>query len=124
MRINGDVALLKGIMKEILAREENQPGRVLDRDFIEFYTEGFAELKEALGTMIRTREPIPFDAPDGQPVRLIFVLLVPERATDIHLQILSELAQMFSDQQFRNRLLACEDGASIHQLFYDWSGAT
>jgi len=27
---------------------------------------------------------------------------------------------MFSDQQFRDRLLACEDGASIHQLFYGW----
>ena len=45
-------------------------------------------LKEAVGATIRTREPIPFDAPDGQPVSLIFVLLVPERATDLHLQIL------------------------------------
>ena len=60
--------------------------------------------------------PIPFDAPDSQPVNLIFVLLVPERATDLHLQILGELAQMFSDE-FRNRLLACEDAATIHQLF-------
>src|SRR5437868_15453392 len=50
-------------------------------------------LKEAVGAMIRMHEPIPFDAPDGQPVNLIFVLLVPERATDLHLQILSELAQ-------------------------------
>ena len=40
----------------------------------------------------------PFEAPDGNPVNLIFVLLVPEKATDLHLQILSELAQMFSDQ--------------------------
>ena len=40
-------------------------------------------LKEAVGAMIRMREPIPFDAPDGQPVNLIFVLLVPERATDL-----------------------------------------
>src|ERR1700750_2374903 len=54
-------------------------------------------LKDAVGAMIRMRESIPFDAPDGQPVNLIFVLLVPERATDLHLQILSELAQMFSD---------------------------
>jgi PTS system nitrogen regulatory IIA component len=53
--------------------------------------------------------------------KLIFVLLVPDRATDVHLQILGELAQMFSDAQFRNRLLACEDAVSIHQLFYDWN---
>ena len=81
-----------------------------------------AKLRDATAAFVKTSHPIPFDAPDGQPVNLIFVLLVPERATDLHLQILGELAQMFSDQQFRNRLLACEDSASIHQLFYDWSG--
>ena len=58
-------------------------------------------LPEALGAFIRTREPIPFDSPDGRGVAQIFVLLVPEQATDRHLQILSELAQMFSDRAFR-----------------------
>ena len=52
-------------------------------------------LKEALGVLVRMKQAIPFDAPDGQAVGLIFVLLVPDRATDLHLQILSELAQMF-----------------------------
>lgn len=79
-----------------------------------------SKLRDAIAAFVRTSHPIPFDAPDGLPVTLIFVLLVPERATDLHLQILGELAQMFSDQQFRNRLLACEDAPSIHQLFYDW----
>lgn len=79
-----------------------------------------AKLREATAAFIKTSHPIPFDAPDGLPVNLIFVLLVPERATDLHLQILGELAQMFSDNDFRNRLNACEDAASIHQLFYDW----
>jgi molybdopterin-dependent oxidoreductase alpha subunit len=51
VRINGDVALLKGIMKEIFAQEERTPGRVLDQSFIEHYTTGFAALKEALGTV-------------------------------------------------------------------------
>lgn len=79
-----------------------------------------AKLRDATASFVKTSHPIPFDAPDGQPVNLIFVLLVPERATDLHLQILGELAQMFSDPGFRNRLNACEDTASIHQLFYDW----
>src|SRR3977135_1495697 len=48
-------------------------------------------LKEALGSLIGMCDPALFDAPDGQSVNLIFVLLVPERATDLHLQILSEL---------------------------------
>ncbi len=48
VRINGDVALLKGIMKEVLAAEERQPGEVLDHEFIANYTEGFAEFAESL----------------------------------------------------------------------------
>jgi PTS system nitrogen regulatory IIA component len=54
---------------------------------------------------------------------MIFVLLVPELATDLHLQILGELAQMFSDEAFRKTLLDCEDSASAYQLFCDWNSA-
>ena len=77
-------------------------------------------LKEAVGAVVRMKSPIPFDAPDGQPVGVIFVLLVPERATDVHLQILSELAQMFSDKPFRGRLLAGSGAQELHQLITDW----
>ncbi|NNM80074.1 MAG: PTS IIA-like nitrogen regulatory protein PtsN [Gallionella sp.] len=80
-----------------------------------------AKLREATAAFVKTANPIPFDAPDGQPVNMIFVLLVPERATDLHLQILGELAQMFSDAQFREQLNACNDPAAIHQLFYHWN---
>jgi len=77
-------------------------------------------LKDALGAFVRLKQAIPFDAPDGQPVNLIFVLLVPDRATDVHLQILSELAQMFSDRAFRERLAAGATPAEVHQLIADW----
>ena len=77
-------------------------------------------LREAVGALIHTHEPIPFDAPDGKPVNLIFVLLVPERATDLHLQILSEVVQMFSDRVFRDRLLACTRADTAHQLITQW----
>jgi nitrogen PTS system EIIA component len=77
-------------------------------------------LKEALGALVRMKAGIPFDAPDGQPVALVFVLLVPDRATDVHLQILSELAQMFSDKAFRERLLAAPGTAELHQLINQW----
>ena len=48
VRINGDVALLKGIMKDVLAQEERTPGEVLDRDFITQHTNGFEEFAAAL----------------------------------------------------------------------------
>jgi nitrogen PTS system EIIA component len=77
-------------------------------------------IKEAVGALVRTRQPIPFDAPDSQNVSLIFVLLVPDRATDQHLQILSELAQMFSDKVFREKLLAAPTAAELHRLVTQW----
>jgi molybdopterin-dependent oxidoreductase alpha subunit len=48
VRINGDVALLKAIMKEVLDAEERRPGHVVDQDFINSHTAGFAEFKAAL----------------------------------------------------------------------------
>lgn len=81
------------------------------------------KLKEATAAFVKTTHPIPFDSPDGQPVSLIFVLLVPELATDLHLQILGELAQMFSDPAFREKLIACADSACIYKAFREWSGA-
>ncbi|HMM53872.1 MAG TPA: PTS IIA-like nitrogen regulatory protein PtsN [Candidatus Desulfobacillus sp.] len=77
-------------------------------------------LKEATGAFLRLSAPVQFDAPDGKPVSLLFVLLVPEQATEQHLQILSELAQMFSDRGFREQLLAATDAAALHSLFCRW----
>ena len=77
-------------------------------------------LRDAVDAFVKTQTPIPFDSPDGQPVNLIFVLLVPERATDLHLQLLGELAQMFSGKSFREQLQNSDDPAAIHQLFANW----
>ncbi len=77
-------------------------------------------LRDAMGAFFKTRHPIAFDAPDGQPVNLIFVLLVPERATDLHLQLLGELAQIFSNRELRDQLQATDDPAAIHRIFTEW----
>jgi PTS system nitrogen regulatory IIA component len=77
-------------------------------------------LKEALGAFVRLAQPVAFDAPDGAPVTLVFILLVPEKATEKHLQILSELAQMFSDKALREAMAAAPDAAALHQLVSAW----
>jgi PTS system nitrogen regulatory IIA component len=77
-------------------------------------------LKNAVGALVRMKTPIPFDAPDGLGVGLIFILMVPDRATDMHLQILSELAEMFSDKSFREQLLAAPAAADLHALISKW----
>jgi PTS system nitrogen regulatory IIA component len=77
-------------------------------------------LKEAAGAFFRLATPVQFDAPDGRPVSMLFVLLVPEQANEQHLQLLSELAQMFSDSAFREQVLTAPDAAAIHALFASW----
>jgi PTS system nitrogen regulatory IIA component len=77
-------------------------------------------LKEALCAFFRLAQPVPFDAPDGNPVSLAFVLLVPEQATEKHLQMLSELAQMFSDRTLREAMSRAPDAAALHQLITAW----
>lgn len=78
-------------------------------------------LREAVGAFIRLAQPVQFEAPDGKPVGLIFVLLVPEAATEFHLHLLSELAQMFSDKGFREALQRAGDASVAHTLFVNWT---
>src|SRR3954451_17156135 len=77
-------------------------------------------LKEARGAFLRLAQPVTFDAPDGNPVSLVFVLLVPQNATEKHLQILSELAQMFSDKALRESMMRAADAAALHELITAW----
>jgi len=81
-------------------------------------------LQKALGAFVRPRQPIPFDSPDGKPVTQVFVLLVPEQATEEHLQLLSELAEMFSERSFRDRLATATDASTLHRLFSNWEAAS
>ncbi len=77
-------------------------------------------LKEAAAAFVRLAEPVAFDAPDGRPVNILIFLLVPEQATQQHLDILSELAQMLSDKSFRENLLNAADSLALHTLLATW----
>jgi PTS system nitrogen regulatory IIA component len=77
-------------------------------------------LKIPLAAVLRLQQPIPFDAPDDEPVLLLIFLLVPEAATQRHLEILSEIAEMLSDRGLRERLKTEPDAAGVHKLISDW----
>ncbi len=77
-------------------------------------------LKNPLAGVLRVQQAIPFDAPDDTPVSLLIFLLVPEAATQRHLEILSEIAEMLSDRPLRERLKSEPDAATVHQLIADW----
>ena len=65
----------------------------------------------------------PSTPPDGKPVAQVFVLLVPEQATEKHLQLLAELAQMFSEARFRDGLAGPTDAAGLRAVFEQWTPA-
>jgi nitrogen PTS system EIIA component len=77
-------------------------------------------LKRAAAAIVRLDHPIPFDSPDGGPVQLLVVLLVPEQATQQHLQILSELAQMLSDTDLREQMLTAQQPALLLEKVAAW----
>jgi len=74
------------------------------------------EVEGALGAFIQLREGIDFDAIDENPVDLAFALLVPESASEVHLQLLSNLASMFSDPQLRDSLRRASSKDELLQL--------
>lgn len=67
------------------------------------------------GALLTLEQPINFDAPDRQPVDLLFVLVVPTEATDEHLKILAELAQRFSNGDYCHRLRAAENSRELYK---------
>ncbi len=77
-------------------------------------------LKNPLAAVMRLRQPIAFEAPDEEPVGLLIFLLVPEAATQRHLEILSEIAEMLSDKGLRDRLKQALDPAVIHETITQW----
>lgn len=77
-------------------------------------------LKAPMAAVFQLATPIGFDAPDEQAVGLLIFLLVPEAATQKHLEILSEIAEMLSDSALREKLTRSQDGAALHQLIASW----
>lgn len=71
--------------------------------------------QQPLGTLLTLEEAIDFDAPDDQPVDLLFALLVPGEAHQQHLDILANVARLFSQPSFCARLRAARDNAALFE---------
>jgi PTS system nitrogen regulatory IIA component len=74
-----------------------------------------AKLASPIGAFLRLKEAIPFEAPDCKPVNLLFFVLMPEKDTNTHLQILASLAEIFADPEARARLVELPDAESVHR---------
>lgn len=81
-------------------------------------------LAQAHVALFQLRDGIPYDAPDGRPVQLAFVLLVPAEATDDHLQVLRLLAQCLDNPDFRIALLNADSDAALYAAATGHEAAT
>ena len=75
-----------------------------------------AGIDSTTACFIRLQQAVNFEAPDGQPVDLIFAIIIPEEATDEHLQILSALARIFSQEEICLAIRAAGSTEEIIQI--------
>ncbi len=75
--------------------------------------------KVPVAGFMRLEDAIDFDAIDGDPVDLVFVLLVPEEADDAHLSLLAEVAGIMNQSSIRQQLRQVETQAALHEALID-----
>jgi len=76
-------------------------------------------LEAPRGALLRLQPAVDFNAPDGQDVDLVFAMAVPDHYTHQHLMLLSELAERFSDERFRDALRNAPDARAMRALLLD-----
>jgi nitrogen PTS system EIIA component len=77
-------------------------------------------LKSPMAAVFQLAQAIGFDAPDEQAVKLLIFLLVPEAATQKHLEILSEIAEILSNVSTRDNMISSATASSLHNLIDNW----
>ena len=77
-------------------------------------------LKAPMAAVFQLDQAIGFDAPDEQAVKLLIFLLVPEAATQKHLEILSEIAEILSNASTRDNMIGSATASNLHDLIDKW----
>ncbi|WP_166360772.1 PTS IIA-like nitrogen regulatory protein PtsN [Pseudomonas akapageensis] len=72
-----------------------------------------------VSALLHLDAPVDFDAIDGAPVDLLFVLLVPQAATDAHLELLRQIASMLDRKEVREKLRSASSNAALYQVVLD-----
>ncbi|TSD79010.1 PTS IIA-like nitrogen regulatory protein PtsN [Pseudomonas sp. KBS0710] len=75
--------------------------------------------KSPVSALLHLDAPIDFDAIDGAPVDLLFVLLVPEAATDAHLELLRQIASMLDRKDVRDKLRSASSNEALYKVVLD-----
>src|SRR2546427_12176448 len=74
------------------------------------------KLNRLFGLFVRLEQPVDFEALDGQPVDLIFLLLAPEAAGADHLKALARVARLLRDPDVARKLRDCRDAEALYAV--------
>lgn len=74
---------------------------------------------QPISALLHLDHAVDFDAIDGVPVDLLFVLLVPQEATDEHLELLRQIASMLDRKELRESMRAATDSQALYQVVVD-----
>ncbi len=76
-------------------------------------------LTHVLAVFGRSPRGVNFDAVDGAPTRLFFLLVAPEDSSGIHLKALARISRLLKEQEVREQLLACDDRSGLLRIIRD-----
>ena len=79
----------------------------------------FAVLENAISLFVQLESPVDFDAPDGLPVDLLFVLLVPEAAQSDSLRIMARMAKLLGDRNACTKLREAVTSDNIYDILVE-----
>ncbi len=74
-----------------------------------------SDAEQAIGALITLAQPVEFDSLDGEPVDILFAMLVPEESHDEHLKNLAALAGALTRSEFRHRLRSASDAQALYE---------
>ncbi len=110
-----DVLTSKHLCNAILDREEL--GSTGIGDGVAIPHAKIHGLKDLCACFARSQEGVNFEAIDSEPVRLIFMLLVPENSAGIHLKALARISRVLKERDFREQLIAAKDSQELYDAF-------
>ncbi len=72
-------------------------------------------LDKAIGAFATLEKEVDYDSIDHEPIKMVFALLVPEQATEDHLQLLARIANVLNDDATRAKILGANNKEEIYQ---------
>lgn len=76
-----------------------------------------AQIDRPVAALAKLDEAVDFESPDRKPVDLLFALVVPEAATDDHLNLLAAVVERFNDANLVKTLRQASDPQTLYQHF-------